>query len=127
MEWWGEAYTREILFQTCTSYMLEVMDDQSAHVCYTPVSQDAFSYVVPCRDGDVRLIPAGSAQNFYLGLTQLTTFDYINTYLSRGRVEMCVGGSYGSVCNSQWDNSAASAVCSQLGFSPYGKECGVHM
>eukprot|EP00731_Ephydatia_muelleri_P031793 Em0023g300a len=74
----------------------------------------------PCRDGDVRLIPAGSAQNFYLGLTQTTPFDYTNMYLSRGRVEMCVSGSYGSVCNSLWDNSAASAVCSQLGFSPYG-------
>eukprot|EP00731_Ephydatia_muelleri_P031789 Em0023g296a len=74
----------------------------------------------PCRDGDVRLIPAGSAQNFYLGLTQTTPFDYTNMYLSRGRVEMCVSGSYGSVCNSLWDNSAASAVCSHLGFSPYG-------
>eukprot|EP00731_Ephydatia_muelleri_P035718 Em0151g10a len=74
----------------------------------------------PCRDGDVRLIPAGSAQNFYLGLTQTTPFDYTNMYLSRGRVEMCVSGSYGSVCNSLWNNSAASAVCSQLGFSPYG-------
>eukprot|EP00731_Ephydatia_muelleri_P031717 Em0023g224a len=73
----------------------------------------------PCRDGDVRLIPAGSAQNFYLGLTQTTPFDYTNMYLSRGRVEMCVSGSYGSVCNSLWNNSAASAVCSQLGFSPY--------
>ena len=87
----------------------------------------AVSSVAPCRDGDVRLIPAGSAQNFYLGLTQTTPFDYTNMYLSRGRVEMCVSGSYGSVCNSLWDNSAASAVCSQLGFSPYGKGCEVHM
>ena len=44
-------------------------------------------------------------------------------YLSHGRVEVCINGSYGSVCSSPiWDNNGASAVCKQLGFSPYGED-----
>ena len=80
-------------------------------------------YAALCRDGDVRLAPAGTNQNFYLGRSQLNQFDYTNMYLSRGRVEVCINGSYGSVCSSpSWDNNGASAVCKQLGFSPYGED-----
>ena len=88
---------------------------------YGEVCTHYWLFLALCRDGDMRLIPAGSDQSFYLGLTSLTTFDYINMYLSRGRVEVCVNGSYGSICNNLWDNIAASAVCMQLGFSRYGE------
>ena len=54
-----------------------------------------------CTTGDVRL-QDGTIEN-------------------EGRVEVCVNGVWGSVCDYGWSTIDANVVCNQLGYSIYGK------
>ena len=59
-------------------------------------------YYLDCMDGGVRLV------------------DDDNYSATEGRVEFCVGGLWGTVCNYLWSEADAAVVCRQLGLEVPG-------
>ena len=62
---------------------------------------------MPCQTGEVELFGSISQHN--------------------GRVEICVNGVWGTVCDDAWDTLDSSVVCRQLGFSRLGKDNHPHV
>ena len=57
-------------------------------------------HTAPCTTGQVRLA-GGNIPN-------------------EGRVEICIGNAWGTVCDDNWDSNDATVVCRQLGYSTQG-------
>ena len=56
-----------------------------------------------CEDGDLRLIGRPSSTQY------------------EGRVELCYGEEWGTICDDFWGDIDANVVCRQLGYSDTGK------
>ena len=81
-----------------------------------------------CTDGTIRLAvgePLG--YEYYMAETDYDQLYYIDDKLSRGRVEICKGGGYHTICVDSWDERDASVVCRDLGFSPNGEKANCHV
>ena len=73
--------------------------------CSYGIDSTVALFLESCAEGDVRLA-VGDGDGA--------------SDLFRGRVEVCIDGGFGTVCDDSWDNQDASVACRQLGFSPYG-------
>ena len=58
-----------------------------------------------CTDGDIHIIP------------------YNNYNKQIGRIEVCVNGTWGTVCSDFFGDNDANVACRQLGYSNLGKTC----
>ena len=84
-----------------------------------------FTFAASCHPGSVRIIVGDSDEDFYTTPNEIGTdydsrFSVIDDMLSRGRIEVCNGTVYEAACADGWNYPAASVVCRELGFSPYG-------
>ena len=69
----------------------------------------------------------GSITQYYADPNSFTEdYYFVNSKLATGRVEVCVGERYETVCDENWGSEEASVVCSQLGFSHHGKHSSTH-
>ena len=87
----------------CATWQLTVLES-SVTVCSNNNNYYYFELIfVDCTEGDLRLIPNGP-------------------YKSIGRIELCINGTWGTICSDFIDDNDAMVLCRQLGYSALGNK-----
>ena len=120
---YGSILLDNLVCEGDESSLLDCASDVAIGESNCQHSEDAgVRCMTPCEQNSVRLLPEDdSADYFYLNEDDLLDYNFIKNELARGRVEVCMDASWGTVCSDTWNNLDASVVCRQLQFSPYGK------
>lgn len=121
----GPVVLDDLLCDGNESSLLNCNRGQGIHEC-TKHSQDAGVKCLKefeCEEGSMLLVSTveWTAKEQFLREGELPSFDFINDEIHRGRVDVCVNGTWRSICfNDAWNDTAASIGCKKLGFSEFG-------
>ena len=121
----GPVLLDDLLCRGTEDNLLQCRTGQGTHQC-SDHSQDAgvrCMQETQCEDYSLRLVPNDlTAEELYITEGDLDGFYFIRDEIHRGRVEICMGGEWGSVCyDNSWGNVDATVACRHLGFSPFGE------
>ena len=86
---------------TCASYVLNFCSFKRLYRFIEKLYFDKNIFALACITGEVRLVNGVTA--------------------NEGRVEICINGVWGTVCDDLWTNNNAKVVCRQLGYSTDGE------
>ena len=90
---------------------------------YRQGQNSSFLYFIStgeCIHGTIRLMAGDDDYELYMG-EEVPNTNFIKDTLSQGRVEICIRGTFGTICAEDWSNEDASVVCREQGFSTFGK------
>ena len=122
----GPIVLDDLLCDGSESSLLDCRRAQGSHQC-TNHSQDAGVKCLQdsqCEEQSMLLVSMNewTAEELYLREGDLLPFDFINDEVHRGRLDICINGTWRSICHSElWNNPVASIACKQLGFSKHGE------
>ena len=106
----------------CTAYESRLIDcPYDSHVADCTHSQDAGMQCAPCEFHSHRLLNRYLQPSFvFCTVCSHGSIRLRNGSTMSGRVEVCLNGDWGTVCDDGWTAVDANVACGQLGYSRSG-------